>query len=281
MSVSSFTRQYVMLRPVGCHAHGFARLEVCGGKGCVTLQASCLPQQQSLRALLLSGLAASCCVLDLGVMTVNASHAGTLLKEGLPLPALRGYDAILLTTDWPDPQIRLYGMLHQPARCTLWQMEEALQRYLSVPCTDMSPAQPLPLPSDEVPQTSCSNHAVLPSVQPHADGLPETSLLRLKPLDWPEHLLSLREYFDQLRPCAPFPAPGWRFVRVPLAAGSPASYGVVGIHIHRHAVDRVAYALPGSQRMLPPGGLQGYSWQQGQDGQGYWLMIQEAQAVTG
>lgn len=274
MSVSSFSRQYVMLRPVDCHARGFARLEVCGGRGSLTLHAACLPRRQSLRALLLDGHSPAGCALDLGVLSVGADHSGALHREELSLSALRGYDAIVLTSDWPDPQICLCGMLHAAARCTRWQLEESLRRYLRVPCADMSPVQPSDeaSPARRLPR----REAPLPAVAPREGTLAADSLLRLRRLVWPSSVASLRTYFEQLPPCAPFLAPGWRFVRVPLAEGSPADFGVVGMHVRQHAVERVAYALPSAHGTLPPGGLQGYCWQQGRDGQGYWVMVQEA-----
>lgn len=271
------TRQYVMLRPVGCHASGFARLEVCRGRGVATVHASALPEVDTLRTLLLSGGERDGCVLDLGLMTVTPSHMGTLHRENLPLTALQGYDAVALTTDWPDPEIRLCGFLSEPPRCTLWQLQEALRRYLTVPCGDMTPTPPMELPDPPAPPLEPSPvRATLMRGEAGGSALPEDSVLRLKPLRWPDSVRELREYFETLAPCAPFYAPGWRFVRVPLAAGSPSEYGMVGVHAAGHTVDRAAYALPGAQDVLPPGGLQGYAWQQGRDGQGYWLLIQNA-----
>ena len=278
MRSTPLTRQYVMLRPVGCHAAGFARLEVCRNRGLVTVHASSLPDCETLRTLLLSGHSPDSAVLDLGLITVTPSHMGTLHRENLPLTALQGYDAILLTSDWPDPQIKLCGFLSKPPRCTLWQLQEALRRYLTVPCGDMTPTPSLEIPDPPAPplEPLPARAALMIDFPGEEAALEPDSVLRLHDVRWPESVGDLREYFDTLSPCAPFEAPGWRFVRVPLKAGSPSDYGMVGVHISGHAVDRAAYALPGRQDVLPPGGLQGYSWQPGRDGQGYWLLIQEA-----
>lgn len=278
MRSTPLTRQYVMLAPVDCHATGFARLEVCRNRGLVTVHASSLPACDTLRTVLLSGHSADSAVLDLGLMTVTPSHIGTLHRENLPLTALQGYDALLLTTDWPDPQIKLCGFLSKPPRCTLWQLQEALRRYLTVPCGDMTPTPALNIPNPPAPplEPAIPRSSLMIDFPAEETTLATDSVLRLSSVRWPDSVNDLREYFDTLMPCAPFEAPGWRFVRVPLKAGSPAEYGVVGVHVSGHAIDRTAYALPGRQDVLPPGGLQGYSWQPGRDGQGYWLLIQEA-----
>lgn len=278
MRSTPLTRQYVMLQPLGCHASGFARLEVCRNRGLATIHASSLPDREALRALLLSGRTADGCVLDLGLMNVSPALQGTLYRENLPLTALKGYDAVLLTTDWPDPQIKLCGFLTQPPRCTVWQLQEALRRYLTVPCGDMTPTPAMTLPDPPSPPLEPPRAALLSARASGGEGeLPSDSVLRLREVHWPASISELKEYFSLFCPCAPFDAPGWRFVRVPLSPGSPAESGVVGVHISGYAVDRAAYALPGQQDVLPPGGLQGYAWQQGRDGQGYWLLIQDAQ----
>ena len=102
--------------------------------------------------------------------------------------------------------------------------------------------------------------------------LPEDSLLRLSPLHWPDKITGLRAYFESLPPCAPFDAPGWRFVRIPLQEDSSFPYGVLGIHMRRHHIDSFAHALPSAYGSQPP--EEGYIRHTGRDGQGYWLRIQ-------
>jgi len=252
MGQSTFTRQYIMLRPVDCQASGFARVEVSRGQGRIVIHASGLPER-GVRALLVSGRGEGC-VLDLGTMAAGAPGCADLQKDHLPLPMLRGYDAVVLCTDWPEGTMLLTGSLSRPPRCTLWQLQEALRHYLRLPCVDLSP-----VPSQEKAQASCAE-----------------SVWRLRELRWPEHLQGWQGYFDQYAPCAPFEAPGWRFVRVPMQQGRPSEDGVIGRHVSAHGVDRVAWALPGQADVLPPGGLQGYAWQEGRDGRGYWLRIEHA-----
>ena len=268
MGSSTFTRQYVMLRPVGCQGSGFARVEVSHGKGRIVLHGAALPPGSGLRALLVSGQGEGC-VLDLGAAQASPTGCIDLHKDHLPLPMLRGYDAVVITSDWPAGDILLTGSLARPPRCTLWQMQEAVRQYLRLPCDDMSSPPPLPQPEEEPEEPE-----LLAQLIEARDALPSDSLLRLREIRWPEKVEGLRAYFEALPPCAPFDAPGWRFVRAPLEQGSPAEYGVVGRHVSAHRVDRVAYALPGMADVLPPGGLQGYSWQRGRDGQGYWLNIE-------
>ena len=99
-------------------------------------------------------------------------------------------------------------------------------------------------------------------------------MLRLQPLQWPEGLAELRACFEELPPSAPFDAPGWRFVRVPLGQDGPAPYCEVGIRTEGCRITQAAYALPGQQEQPLPGALQGYRWEQGRHGQGYWVLRQ-------
>lgn len=261
MGSSTFTRQYVMLRPVEGHGSGFARVEVSHGQGRIVLHGAALPPGKGLRAMLVSGHRDGC-VLDLGAAKASPSGCLDVQKDHLPLPMLRGYDAVVVATDWPEGDILLTGSLARPPRCALWQMQEAVRQYLSMPCGDMSP-----LPQNEEESG------------PHGRKMEDgenafaRSVLRLREVIWPEEVAGLRVYFDSLPPCAPFDAPGWRFVRAPMEQGKPSEYGILGMHVGAHRVDRVCYALPGRADVLPPGGLQGYSWQQGRDGQDYWLSI--------
>ena len=93
-------------------------------------------------------------------------------------------------------------------------------------------------------------------------------------LRWPKGLAELPGWFASLPPAAPFDAPGWRFVEVPLAADAPAASCAVGILARGGRLLRVAYALPGRAAALPPGGLRDYCWMQGRHGQGYWVRFQ-------
>ena len=245
MQKVSFARQYAMLRPVSGAGSGFVRIEDFHGQSRLTLRASCLPEG-GVRALLLSGDAERGAVLDLGLLAPLTRGQAGLCRE-LPA-ALDGYHTLTLCTDWPEGTVLMTAAL-RPASCTLWQAQEAVRRYLSVPASP----EGTPLPESPV--------RTLP-------------MLGLQPLQWPEGTAELRAYFDALPPSAPFDEPGWRFVRVPLEGGEPAPFCEVGVRVLGRRVVEAAYALPGQPDCPLPRSLEGYRWQTGRHGQGYWVLRQ-------
>ena len=245
MQKVSFARQYAMLRPVSGAGSGFVRIEDSHGRSRLTLRASCLPEG-GVRALLLSGDAESGAVLDLGLLAPLSRGQAGLCRE-LP-SALDGYHTLTLCADWPEGTVLMTAAL-RPSSCTLWQVQEAVRRYLSVPARP----EGTPLP------------------EPSVRALP---VLRLQPLQWPEGTAELRAYFDTLPPSAPFDEPGWRFVRVPLERGGPAPFCEVGVRVEGRRVTQAAYALPGEANQPLSRELQGYLWQTGRHGQGYWVLRQ-------
>lgn len=260
---ASYARKYIILRPARGRCEGHARLELSGGLGQLTLRGSCLPVGcTELRALLVSADEAS--VLDLGPATVTPRGVVSLSRVGLPMRSLTDYDALALTTDWPDARLMLYGCLTDPPRCTRWQLQEAVTHYLSVPSGLDAPAPALPTSPEP------------PTLRPaSAPPLSEESLLGLSALQWPEALLELKPYFDALPPSAPFDAPGWRFVSVPLPDGGPARRCEVGVRASAHRVVEAFYAVPGEAERVPPG-LSGYRYRVGRHEQGYWTLRQTA-----
>lgn len=103
--------------------------------------------------------------------------------------------------------------------------------------------------------------------------VPVTALPVLK---WPQEVKELEGYFSNNPPFAPFDAPGWRFVQIPMAKGSTIPYYAVGMLARDGRVTQVAYAVPGERGSLPPAGLSGYRWQEGRNGQGYWTLWKKA-----
>lgn len=245
MQKASFARQYAMLRPVSGAGSGFVRIEDFHGRSRLTLRASCLPDGD-VRALLLSGNMQTGAVLDLGLLSPLSRGQAGLCRE-LPA-ALGGYHTLTLCEDWPESTVLMTAAL-QPSTCTLWQVQESVRRYLSVP------ASPEGTPLSETPVR------ILP-------------MLGLQPLQWPEGTAELRAYFDTLPPSAPFDEPGWRFVRVPLESGGPAPFCEVGVRVHGRRVVEAAYALPGQPDRPLPRPLEGYRWESGRHGQGYWVLRQ-------
>lgn len=136
----------------------------------------------------------------------------------------------------------LYGCLTDPPRCTRWQLQEAVTHYLSVPSGLDAPAPALPT----APET--------PALRPaSAAPLAEDSLLGLSALQWPEPLLELKPYFDALPPSAPFDAPGWRFVSVPLPEGGPARRARSACAPRRTALSRRSMPFPARPSASRPG----------------------------
>ena len=113
----------------------------------------------------------------------------------------------------------------------------------------------------------------LPSYGPPQGRPPVSALPKLQ---WPAAVKELERYFFTYPPYAPFDAPGWRFVQVPMASGSTIPYYTVGMLARDGKVVQVAYAIPGDRGGVPPAGFSGYRWQQGRNGQGYWTLWKRA-----
>lgn len=266
-------RRYVLLRPrEGNHA-GYARLELRHGRGTVSLRVTLPGTEGPVRALLLSGDAATGSTLDLGAVRPDSLGHAQLYRDNLPLPGgFSLYHTLAVASDWPHPGLMLYGPLG-PRIPPLWQLEEAVARYLSVPVD--RPASPVPEPVSCVstpPSVPSPSPCWTPPLPP--SRRPRLTVAALPALRWPLGLAELPGWFASLPPAAPFDAPGWRFVEAPLASGAPASRCAVGILTAGAQLLRVAYALPGNPSALPPGGLRDYHWMVGRHGQGYWVRFQ-------
>lgn len=135
--MQEFTRLYVMLRPVRGTGCGYARLEGQGRQGRMSLHLSQLPQGlPMLRALLLSGDVATGAVLDAGAMQPSPGGRAFLRAEPMLLPegtSLRDFHTLAVCTDWPDAQLILSGALDEQQSPPVWQLQEAVRHYLTVP----------------------------------------------------------------------------------------------------------------------------------------------------
>ena len=133
--------------------------------------------------------------------------------------------------------------------------EKTKEPLASVPLT----LSPQPLPAEPVY-----------SLRPASAGEPVDAL---PALFWPQAARQVQAYFDQEPPCAPFHAPGWRFVRAESTApGIP--FFVVGYLARDSRVRQIAYALPGGPHQAPSV-LPGYQFTPGRDGYDYWVLRQE------
>lgn len=92
----------------------------------------------------------------------------------------------------------------------------------------------------------------------------------LPALQWPDRIGNLRAYFEKNRPIRLFDWPQWRMIRWQNIGGAPC---YVGVRIGEERISAVMYAVKARGGLLPPKGLSGYRYQQGQDG-GYWTLVQ-------
>lgn len=131
-----FLRTYILLRPAGGQASGFARVECQRGRGKMSIHASGLPEKP-VRALLCGDVQTGA-VIDLGLMHPTGGQQAALCRDHMALQG--GYQVLVLATDWPEAKLLLYGWLHPQPKCTLWQMQEIVERYLAYPAADSAPS---------------------------------------------------------------------------------------------------------------------------------------------
>lgn len=153
MSQAAFTRQYVILRPVSGCAGGFVRLEAKQGRRCIAVRVTQAPAG-NLRLLLLAGPADTGAVTDLGLMRLSPRRQASLYREDLPSSCLSCHTAVICT-DWPDAQVVLYGYLTPKPALTHWQLQEAVQAYLSVPARDCVLPEPAEIVQEPPRLTLC------------------------------------------------------------------------------------------------------------------------------
>lgn len=102
--------------------------------------------------------------------------------------------------------------------------------------------------------------------RPLSDGEPVD---RLPELFWPPEAQAIRPYFSAYLPFKLFDAPLWRFVRVP---GQGNGVCCVGYRAQKDRVTQTVFAVRARGGLIPPKGLQGYRYQRGMDGAGYWTL---------
>ena len=89
---------------------------------------------------------------------------------------------------------------------------------------------------------------------------------------WPECCAELKSLFCQAVRACPLDEPGFVFVRAPMAGGGSCA---VGIKCEGGLPAEVMYLIPGRYAAVPPAGLEGYVWREGEGG-GFWAARQDA-----
>lgn len=141
MSTPALERRYIMLTPASGSCAGHARLECQRSRCALTIHAAGLPDGP-VRALLLGGDANTGAVMDLGLMHRLSARRAALCRSDLAWHG--GWHTLVVTEDWPQARVLLWGQLHHTARCTLWQAQQAVAHYLSLPAPDAAVAPPRP-----------------------------------------------------------------------------------------------------------------------------------------
>lgn len=150
---------------------------------------------------------------------------------------------------------------------------EAAQLLLDARRTPPPKRNPAPVP-DPVPEKETeSEKKPEPEKRPAvhyrqpSDGMPADAL---PVLSWPAAARQLKAVFEKNRPRRVLDLPGWRMVQAQ-EAGMQCCFG------YRTAGDRVAEVLYGVRArgsLIPPKGLQGYRYERGVDGSGWWVLRQ-------
>ena len=98
----------------------------------------------------------------------------------------------------------------------------------------------------------------------------------LPPLIWPTGKEKIQACFEKSKPVLVLPLP-WRFAAVPGTRGM----GCVGYYAAQGRVIKTAYAVRAKGGLFQPRELTGYQYIRGADGNGYWMLIEQAGATAG
>ena len=291
--MGTYQRFYLILRPAQGNAGGHARLEQHDSRAQISLSIHGVEERCRLRVLLLAGLEPQDAVIDLGYFVATGTGCGTFSRSGILLPGraqLAACHTLALCLDWPQSKLVLAAPLNPTQPAVPWMVQQAVSRYLAVPvqtpeAADKEEPPVPPTPPKEpteflavIPRAPAPQDLSQPACEPlqaSADSSPLPWLDALMPLYWPESLRELKLYFDLLTPCAPFPAPGWRFVKAPLPHGGPGPFCYVGVTAQGNWITQAAYALPAQDGLLPAG-LEGWELQTAPNRKNYWVLHQSA-----
>ena len=140
------------------------------------------------------------------------------------------------------------------------------------PLEGEEPVEPAPFPQEEPAKEESGEKEETTAAAAYSLRSPGTgeAVDALPELIWPEGAKEIQGYFEQFPRCAPFSAPGWRFVRAaPPAPGIP--FCAVGYLARDGRVREIAFAVPAVGRQPLPG----YTLLPGQDGFSYWVSKRE------
>lgn len=279
------SRRTILLKPMQPALSGFARLQTDGGTTLVQLHARGLEKGQHVRLYwYLNGQTAQ----EIGQAAANA-HGEASFETEETESADRLHALILISAD-ESPKPLLIGLCAQQA--SLMDVKNAALALCERLVTLRRPAvQPVAAPVSPQPVHTASDlprEVFLPALDPapYAQAVPAVPTAepepgqppqrnappvdRLKPLQWPRGFDSLKPYFENALPTAPFGLPGWRFVYAAHAGGPNGLW--IGMQSQDGRVRGVAYAHRGER---PPAGQPGYRTITGLDGLKYQILIQQ------
>lgn len=280
------SRRTILLKPMQPALSGYARLQADSSSTLVQVHARGLEKGQNVRLYwYLNDQRAQ----EMAKATANA-HGEASFESDEAESAVRLHALILISAD-ESPKPLLIGLCSQHA--SLMDVKNAAlalcERLVSLRRPAVQPvAAPLAPPEPPRPQNDLPREVFLPAIDPapYAQAVPAAPLEepeqvvppvrsappvdRLKPLKWPRGFESLKPYFDNALPTAPFDMPGWRFVYAAHAGGPNGLW--IGMQAQDGRVCGVAYAHRGDK---PPAGQHGYRAISGLDGLAYQIWVQK------
>ena len=282
------SRRTILLKPMQPALSGYARLQSDGSSMLVQVHVRGLEKGQSVRLYwYLNDQHAQ----EIAKANANA-HGEASFEADETESATRLHALILISAD-ESPKPLLIGLCSQQA--SLMDVKNAAlalcERLVSLRRPAVQPvAAPVAPPEPPKTQNDLPREVFLPAIDPapYAQAVPAAQMDapqkaiqppparaappvdRLRPLKWPRGFESLKPYFENALPTAPFDLPGWRFVYAAHAGGPNGLW--IGMRAQDGRVCGVAYAHRGDK---PPAGQHGYRVISGLDGLQYQILIQQ------
>ena len=277
------SRRTILLKPMQPALSGYARLQTDGEDALMQVHARGLePEQQVCLYWYLNGQRAQ----EIARGSANA-HGEASFEAEAAENASRLHALVLISAD-ENPKPLLIGLCSRQA--SLMDVKNAALALCERLVMPRRPAvRPAAAPEPQKALHDLPREVFLPAVDPapYAQAVPaarteETEPMlpppvrsappvdRLRPLEWPRGFESLKPYFENALPTAPFDLPGWRFVYAAHAGGPNGLW--IGMQAQDGRVCGVAYAHRGDK---PPAGQRGYRAISGLDGLTYQILIQQ------